>query len=249
MTTSQMYDAAWPPGHPPAWPVVAGYLGGDTPHVWSVAEWDHQPARYRLPIWVRSNPGAVSAATDTAAAVSAAHKLGVPRGATIALDFETAVMPSYVAAFDKVMTAAGYGTILYGSASTVRKNPQPSRGFWIAEWTGSPHLVPGSAATQYAGSRSTGGAYDSSVIATSVPLWDTHPPAPVASGGTAHADKPPLNSTPSGILAREVWNTDNVISVPQEWNGTADNPYWAPSSILVYAVNLLREVRDELKKG
>lgn len=251
MTTSQMYDAAWPPGHPPAWPVAAGYLGGDTPHVWTLSEWEHQPARYRLPIWVRDNPGAVSAATDSAAAVSAAHKLGVPHGATIALDFETAVNSAYVLAFDKVLQAAGYGVILYGSLSTVRQNPEPSRGYWIADWTGTPHLVSGSAATQYAGSKSTGGAYDSSVIATSVPLWDTHPPAPTTHPGPAlNADAP--NTTAAGQACRQVWMTDGVIPVPQEWNGDAHNPYWTPANTLVYAVDLLRECRDTLntiKKG
>lgn len=172
----QMYDGAYPPAHPPAWPVVAGYLGGNTPHAWSAPDWAHQPARYRLPIWVRSNPGGVVVANDVSAAVAAAQKVGAPRGCTIALDFETAVNAAYVMAFERAMTTAGYVTMLYGSASTVVHNPKPNGGYWMAAWTGTPHFLTGSAATQY-----TNGAkhpeYDSSLISTTVKLWDTKPPA------------------------------------------------------------------------
>lgn len=251
-----MYDAAWPPGHPPAWPVVAGYLGGDTPHVWSAAEWDHQPARYRLPIWVRDNPGAASVSADSAAAVTACHKLGVPRGATIALDFETAVNAAYVTAFDHVLTAAGYGVMLYGSLSTVRQNPAPSRGYWVADWTGTPHLVSGAAATQYAGSKAVGGAYDSSVIATTVPLWDTHPaphpPPPPHAGPTSALDENGRNTSPGAQVCREVWNTDGVFSVPADWNPNGINPYWTPANVLTHAVNVLHTLAADvaaLKNG
>lgn len=169
-----MYDAAYPPAHPPAWPVVAGYLGGNTPHVWTRAEWDHQPARYRLPIWVRSNPEAVDDQADAAAAVKAAKALGVPHGATIALDFEMTINAAYVRTFDETLTAAGYRTILYGSASSVTHNPAPIGGYWVAEWTGTPHMKAGAMATQW----TNGQGYDSSLISTVVRLWDTRPPAP-----------------------------------------------------------------------
>jgi hypothetical protein len=234
-----MYDAAYPPGHPPAWPVVAGYLGGNTPHVWSATEWAHQPARYRLPIWVRSQPGSVDPARDAAAAVSAAAKLGVPHGATIALDFETAVNGSYVKAFDKVLQAAGHGVILYGSADTVRSNPTPSRGYWEARWTGTPHQETGAYATQY----SNGQAYDSSVIdLAKVPLWDSHPPAPPA--GTSAAA-----TGPAATLEHQVWMTDGVFPVPAEWNGAAGNtnPYWTPANVLTYGITLLRDIRSRIE--
>lgn len=240
MSTMQMYDAAYPPAHPPAWPVVAGYLGGNTPHVWSASEWAHQPARYRLPIWVRNNPGAVDAARDAAAAVSAAGRLAVPRGATIALDYETAVSADYVRAFDKVLSAAGYGVILYGSAATVRHNPSPSRGFWVAHWTGSPHQETGAGATQY----DSGSSYDSSVVdAAKVPLWDTHP-APPAS--TAPHQLPATG--PAATLAHEVWMTDGVFPADPAWNGDVPgNDYWMPASVLTYAVTLLRDLRTRIE--
>lgn len=234
MTTYLMYDAAYPPGHPPAWPVVAGYLGGDTPHVWSLAEWEHQPARYRLPIWVRSNPDRVNADDDAAAAVRAAKAVGVPHGATIALDFETAVNGAYVGVFDRVMTAAGYRVMLYGSASTVRNNRRPSGGYWVADWTGHAHMDVGAEATQW----TNGSAYDSSLILSSVPLWDSRPPAP--------APAPRPAPSPAATLTHEVWLTDGVIPVPDAWD--PGNDTWAAASILVYAVTLARELRDRLDK-
>lgn len=231
MTTHQMYDAAYPPAHPPAWPVVAGYLGGNTPHVWTLAEWQHQPARYRLPIWVRSNPQTVNADSDAAAAVAAAKRLGVPHGATIALDFETAVNASYVHTFDHVLGVAGYHVMLYGSASSVRNNPAPGGGYWVAQWTGHPFMENGASATQWA----NGPSYDSSLISTSVPLWDTHP---LATQQPAHG--------PAADQCHAVWMTDNVVPVPDAWD--PGNDYWAPASILIYCTNMLREIRDELKK-
>lgn len=61
--TKRMYDAAYPPANPPHWDAAAGYIGGDTPHVWSAAEWRAQPVRYWLPIYVRSNPTSALART------------------------------------------------------------------------------------------------------------------------------------------------------------------------------------------
>jgi hypothetical protein len=36
----KMFDASTPPASaPPGYRAVAGYIGGDTPHVWTGAEW------------------------------------------------------------------------------------------------------------------------------------------------------------------------------------------------------------------
>ena len=38
-----MWDASTPPASVPGgpWDAAAGYIGGDTPHIWTVAEWRH----------------------------------------------------------------------------------------------------------------------------------------------------------------------------------------------------------------
>src|SRR5579863_3052451 len=86
------YDAAYPPSSPPkaSNEVVMGYLGGDTPHVWSLAEWNSQPARYRVGIWTRSNPGGYNGTSEAQEAVAKWKSLGAPAGSMIALDLETA---------------------------------------------------------------------------------------------------------------------------------------------------------------
>ena len=63
--TLRFYDAAYPPAKPPAADGVCIYIGGDTPHVWTLAEIEAQPARYRLPIFVRSNPAGISESRPT----------------------------------------------------------------------------------------------------------------------------------------------------------------------------------------
>src|SRR6266498_2611689 len=57
MALRRMFDAAYPPTSPPNWEAVAFYLGGNTPHVWTDSEIERQPARWRLPIFVRSHDG------------------------------------------------------------------------------------------------------------------------------------------------------------------------------------------------
>src|SRR5258706_15218366 len=53
----KMFDASVPPASAPAgYRAVAGYIGGDTPHVWTKAEWRRFDQLPQLPIWGRSNP-------------------------------------------------------------------------------------------------------------------------------------------------------------------------------------------------
>lgn len=176
----RMYDAAYPPASPPAWEVAAGYLGGDTPHAWTAPEWARQPARWRLPIWTRDNPGnAAQGAMEGAQAAGRARALGMPpTGCAIGLDYELAVDDAYLIAFDTVVRAAGYRTLLYGSLSTVFGNAAPSAGYWVAHYTGVAHLESGSVATQWADDQRLGTDYDASLVADSLVLWDTRPPAP-----------------------------------------------------------------------
>lgn len=167
----QMYDAAFPPGSPPGWEAVAGYIGGNTPHVWTDAEWKSQPARWRLPIFTRSHGGDPSADAHAATSWMTAHH--VPKGACVALDFETRVDAGYLRSFDSIVVRAGWKVLLYGSRSFVLKNPKPSGGYWVADWTGNPFLYPGSAATQWASDVMLGKPWDASLVADSTPLWDT----------------------------------------------------------------------------
>ncbi len=175
-----MYDAAYPPADPPAWPAVAGYIGGDTPHVWTDAEWSAQPAQYRLPIFVHTgadDEGAGSADGQQIVAWLKAHD--VPAGSSVAIDTETANYSAYLQAMDATVSAAGYKLVNYGSLDYILKNPLTSGGRWTADWTGVQHVddVAGVVATQWADATQLGTSYDASLCEDDMALWDTKPPA------------------------------------------------------------------------
>jgi hypothetical protein len=170
MALRRMFDAAFPPTSPPKWEAVAGYIGGNTPHVWTDAEWSRQAARYRLPIFVRSTGGDPLADAHSAITWLVRHE--VPRGTTLALDYETRIDPGYLAAFDRAVMDAGWKVMVYGTRRTVLQNPKPSGGYWDAQWTNEPHLNAGSAATQYGGDTTLGQPWDASLVADSTRLWD-----------------------------------------------------------------------------
>jgi len=186
-----MFDAAYPERvlkfGAPKWEVVAGYVGGNTPHVWTDAEWalmvERSGALWCLPIYSRSNPGIHDPSVDAGQLVAWLIDHRVPKGCGAALDLETAIDPGYVRTFDSKLYAVGYKVILYGSKSSLFQNPKPSGGYWVADYTNEPHLYPGSAATQWAGSTPFGGAYDPSLVADSTTLWKVgDPDMPLSAG-------------------------------------------------------------------
>lgn len=155
---------------------IAFYIGGDTPHVWTKEEIDATPYRYRLPIFVRSDPQKANADTDVQAALATLGAIGAPKETLVALDFETAVDDQYVAEF--CLGLIDYDVILYGSENFVHKNNLPDRLYWGADWTAVNHIHPGDAMTQWLSMKT----YDESTAEASLPFWDTSkttPPKPV----------------------------------------------------------------------
>lgn len=164
------YDAAFPPQPPPTgFDGVAFYVGGDTPHVWSVAEIQAQPVRFRLPIFTRSNPPGPGVASDVAAAVTRLREIGAPKGCLVAWDSETSVDPAYIKAVYFALKAEGYTLIDYGSMPGVFGNDNPDGYYWGAQWTNVPHIAPGDVMTQWRSLSS----YDESSSQPVLPFWDT----------------------------------------------------------------------------
>jgi hypothetical protein len=160
------------PVYPPA-DGFAFYIGGDTPHVWTLEEINALPYRYRLPIFVRSNPQQVNPIVDAGATLAALRHIGAPRGTLVALDFETAIDVTYVSAYCKIVTDGGYTVILYGSEDFVHRNDMPDGLYWGADWTRVNHITPGDAGTQWISLS----AFDVSTFKLTLPLWDTTPHA------------------------------------------------------------------------
>lgn len=162
------YDAAYPPPVPPATDVVLFYCGGDTPHVWTRAEIEAQRARWRLPIFVRSDPAPSMAPADAAAMLARLADIGCPKHVATVLDIETAITRPYVLRYGQEMHRAGYQVLVYGSRSTLPANPQLD-GWFVATWGRAPTLAAGWAALQYEALPN----WDLDVITSRVPLWDT----------------------------------------------------------------------------
>lgn len=171
--TFVFYDAAYPPTSPPTADGVCFYIGGDTPHVWTDAEIAAQHYRFRLPVFVRSNPQNASATGDVADAVTRLRHLRAPAGSLVAWDVEMAVDSQYIFDVHHALTMAGYTLIVYGSQSTVLRNDNPDGLYWGADWTGVPHLAGHNAMTQFVSFKT----YDVSVAVESLPFWDTKPGA------------------------------------------------------------------------
>jgi hypothetical protein len=172
-----MYDASTPPTNPPHWHVVAGYIGGNTPHIWTPDEWDDQWAPFRLPIFTASNRAdeAAVAKIDAAIIHRALENLGVPINVAVAVDTETRVYTTYLTTLNAAVRP--YHLLNYGSLSYVRRNPETSAGRWVADWTDDIFAGVDLAthdrftAVQWASADQRHLPYDSSIIVDSIPLW------------------------------------------------------------------------------
>lgn len=207
-----MYDAVYPQSqlNSTQYQIAAGYCGGDTPHVWTKDEWNSTTQRWRLPIWVRSNPtDANQAYVDAVNFYHQLQAIGCPHGVVVALDFETAVNRNYLAEFMSEMWSLGqFPVILYGSLSYVEQNPYPSGGYWVAEWDNLEDLPTGTRAHQYMNTPN----YDLSVVSDTLVLWDTKPILP----------------TPAPVIGDDVFSylslSAGVSFIPVELAGTYTKP-------------------------
>jgi hypothetical protein len=137
---------------------------------WTPANIRNDNSRYRLPVWVCSNPGRNPYA-DANAFNRWAAAWKVPATTAVVLDLETLEVPAYCSAFYDVV---GRAVFPYGSTSSLFKNPALS-GYFVADPTGIPHMNthPAVVMTQYAAL----GPYDLSLALDGIrPLfWDTKP--------------------------------------------------------------------------
>jgi hypothetical protein len=137
--------------------LTLGYYGGPMAfNVWPRSAW-RAFGGYKVPIWV----GGYAGEKEGQQAVDALEMLEVPQGCETILDMELRVDRTYVNNFGSALQAAGYRVLVYGSVSTLFRNPQLN-GYAVADPTGVRHMYPHSGVrlTQYA----FGDVYDSDVI-------------------------------------------------------------------------------------
>jgi hypothetical protein len=147
-TLVRMFDAAFPPPSPyPGCGAVAGYIGGNTPHVWSATEWNHASdggRLHQLPIWVgfgETDPvGHAKKAAAAAASLGwAAHHS--PAWRAIVADVENVAETAWLEAFGTQLRAEGFLCWPYMSASVLSSDP-PGYSVWLAKWDGADNVPP-----------------------------------------------------------------------------------------------------------
>jgi hypothetical protein len=121
-------DASIPPANATLLPrgteAILGYLGGKTPHVWTVDEWDRFGHLLQMGIWV---PDPSSNPVDQARlAAEAAHQLGWFRGDLrgILIDDEANNDPAFLGEMGLKLREDGYVPLGYESAGVLNANPR-----------------------------------------------------------------------------------------------------------------------------
>lgn len=126
--------------------ILAGYIGGNTPHVWTPEQWNQyirvSPDLRVLPVWVQNITSGDPAAVGTTIGLAArqlgwAANLPGAERRLIVVDAETTVNSAYYEAMDDAIWNAGYRMLLYGSADYVRQN-YCAFGYWEADLTPQP---------------------------------------------------------------------------------------------------------------
>jgi len=151
MNLFRAYDAEYPPAQAPAGCyAVLGYIGGSADHTWTVEEWRQASDNGRLrqgPIWGAQLD--LDPVANGQLAVAMAALRGWKEGRAIWLDMETWQAPAWVASFIAAVEGAGYAVGVYGSQSTVFANPAGRGGYWVADWDGTPDVMPVATGHQY----------------------------------------------------------------------------------------------------
>lgn len=184
-----MFDAAWLPATvPPECSIAAGYVGAAPPAArkWSLDDWRraaHFPGiGWLLAIGVYA-PGRdpVDDArhhTGDAVVIAAACEFGEAHGNAIALDVEENVAhgsEAYVRAWADECSRLGFVPIVYTSDATAMVFRNAGVGLWLAQWTNTPHAIPGAVATQWASPVTDPSLeVDLSSVIDWLPLWRTH---------------------------------------------------------------------------
>jgi hypothetical protein len=183
------WDASVPPAARPAADVVGFYIGGDTPHIWTKAEVDGTKPRWRLPIWVRSDPTTPEqAALDAAEALRQLEALGATNTCLVVIDVETAADDPYVEAFAAGIRSGDHDhpLMVYGSAGNLF---QTAAGHltWVADPGATQPDKEATGGTQF--SWQTDLDLDWFSDAAVAAMWDTKPgkPKPAPPGWQARA--------------------------------------------------------------
>jgi hypothetical protein len=128
-----------PASAPAGFDAVFGYVGGDTPHVWTREQWARFEHLRQFPIWV-DDVETTDPAIQAAKCVTAVKSLGWSHDRTriVWLDVETKVNPAWVNEFGGQLYREGYFYGVYGAADFASKTGAPH--LWVANGSVNPEL-------------------------------------------------------------------------------------------------------------
>jgi len=219
-----MADSVTSADIPSGFQMVAGYLDGR--YAWSAADWRRHQASVLVHIVV--NP-----------ANNAGDVLDVEPGDAT---------PAQALGWVRMRRKAGAIPALYASRSVVptieaifKSAGEPFPLWWIAEWTGVPHQVGGSIATQYDHPPHSGGHYDLSSVADYWPGVDIVPPKPPAPPPVV--TPPPPQPPPTPLPAPPP-------PAPPADAGAAQGTFWSLiAEILTHGLpRLLNDILAQVRK-
>jgi hypothetical protein len=178
-----MYDAVDVAAIPAGAQIVAGYVDGNWPtYDELVAAF---PDAQHVSITVIGKPGAMVADCETGdlTPLGAAHwaEAEIAAGRRPCIYYSRANAPAVTAALQ------GAGV------------PISAVDFWVADWTGTAHVVPGSVATQWADPPKSGGNYDISETAAGWPAV-SQPPGPAPAPSPEPPTPAPAPSPTGGFM-------------------------------------------------
>lgn len=124
---------------PKGYSAVAGYIGGDTPHVWTPEQWAQFKGIPKLPIYVDDfKTGYAAGQADGWDCLQKLYALGIKPGVVVVYDVETSKDKERVYGFVSVLNWAGFKVWLYGSRTTLAFIPFSD--YWVADYTRKPHF-------------------------------------------------------------------------------------------------------------
>ncbi|SRR6266567_3101228 len=174
MTLALVADASKPFDYsllPPGVVAIAGYIGGDTPHVWTLAEVAgvHATGRDFWPIWTAPSRGqaidAIQGGIDGAAAVRSLAAYGLPATLPVFYDVEYADWAANPATALQAILAFKRTVVAGGHPNVFAYVPYTANFDWVAYWDNvEPTDLPAGWVGQQYGGNAVGGAADLSAF-------------------------------------------------------------------------------------
>ncbi|MHB1519326.1 MAG: hypothetical protein ACYCVN_12320 [Acidimicrobiales bacterium] len=153
-----MYDSVTPSAIPTNAAIVAGYIDGL--YAWTPSDWAKFPTAQKVTICIDpAHDARVLDVENGNPSTPAEAVTWAARQASPCIYCNRSTWPAVLAAF---------------AAASV-----PPCDFWVADWTGQPHLLVGAVAVQYADPQTSGGNFDLSQTTGSWPGPAAPPPRPV----------------------------------------------------------------------